>query len=123
MVPGVSKRGGVWLFDPPKANKQARLVDRKACFTSEVGNWGVERGWTSLQRLTPPTGNEWGESFHRQRQRAPCRNAQSALTAIFRLVSSGLTSVMLLVSGTANLQLQGWFISVSLRAVLRIVAA
>ena len=36
-----------------KANKQARLVERKVCFTSEASNWG-EGEQTSVQRPTPP---------------------------------------------------------------------
>ena len=60
---GVTKRCGVWLLAAQKANKQARLVERKVCFISDAGNWGG--GWqTSVQRLTPhhppwePVGQE-----------------------------------------------------------------
>ena len=28
----------------PKANKQARLVERKVCFISDAGNWGGDDG-------------------------------------------------------------------------------
>ena len=38
-VPCVSKSRGVWLLAPPKANKQARLVDRYVCFISDASNW------------------------------------------------------------------------------------
>ena len=48
---------------------------------------------------------------------------QSALIVIFKLVISGLTSVILIVLGTVNLQFQGPFVLISLRPVLRIVAA
>ena len=44
---------------------------------------------------------------------------QSALTVILKLVFGGLTSVVLIVLSTANLQFQGGFIS--LRPVLGIV--
>ena len=42
-----------------KANKQARLVERKVCFISDAGNWGTggEGGWWTsvlVQRLTVP---------------------------------------------------------------------
>ena len=43
---------------------------------------------------------------------------QSALTVI-----SGLTSVPLIVLSTVSLQLQRWFIPISLRLILRIVTA
>ena len=48
---------------------------------------------------------------------------KSSLTIVFILVISGLTSVVLVVLGTVNLQVQGLFISVSLRPILKIVAA
>ena len=48
---------------------------------------------------------------------------QSAPTVVFRLVTGGLTSIILIVLGTVNLQFQGWFVSISLSSILRIVAA
>ena len=49
--------------------------------------------------------------------------AQPALTGIFRLVISGLTSVILTVLGTVSLQYQGPFVPIYLWPVLRIVTA
>ena len=49
--------------------------------------------------------------------------AQLALTVIFGLVIGGLTSVILVVLGTVNLQFQGQFVSISLKPVLETVAA
>ena len=49
--------------------------------------------------------------------------AQSALTVILKLVIGGLTSVVLIVLSTVSLQFQGWFVPISLRPVLGIVAA
>ena len=46
-----------------------------------------------------------------------------ALIVVFKLVISGLTSVILIVLGTVNLQFQGPFVPISLWPVLRIVAA
>ena len=48
---------------------------------------------------------------------------QSALTVTFRLVTGGLTSVILVVLGTVNLQFQGPFVPISLRLIFTIVAA
>ena len=48
--------------------------------------------------------------------------AKSSLTVIFKLVISGLTSIILIVLGTSNLQFQGPFVPISLWSVLRIVA-
>ena len=47
---------------------------------------------------------------------------QSAPTVVFRLVTGGLTSIILIVLGTVNLQFQGPFFPMSLRSVLRISA-
>ena len=49
--------------------------------------------------------------------------AQSALTVFLKSVIAGLTSVILIVLSTVNLQFQGRFIPISLRPVLGIVAA
>ena len=48
---------------------------------------------------------------------------QSAMTVNFKLVTRDLTSTILVVLGTVSLQFQGQFVSMSLRPVLRIVAA
>ena len=46
----------------------------------------------------------------------------SSLPVIFRLVVGGLTSVILVVLGIVNLQLQGPFVPISLKSLLGIVA-
>ena len=46
----------------------------------------------------------------------------SVLTVILKLVIGGLTSIILIVLGTVNLQLQGQFVPIFLKPVLRIVA-
>ena len=48
---------------------------------------------------------------------------QSSMTVIFKLVISGLTSVILIVLGTINLQFQGPFVTISLWSILGIVGA
>ena len=55
-----------------KANKQARLVERKVCFISDADSWAG--GWTSIPRPTHLAGSRWGKSFYRQKKRAMCRN-------------------------------------------------
>ena len=51
--------------------KQARLVERKVCFTSDTGNWSggghLPKGW-----LPTLPGNQWGKSFYRQKEGATC---------------------------------------------------
>ena len=48
---------------------------------------------------------------------------QSALIVILKLVISGLTSIIWIVLDTVSVQFQGPFVPISLRPVLRIVAA
>ena len=78
-------------------------MDRKICFILDASNWG-RGGWTSVQRLTPRTGNQWARAFIENRRGLHAKTAQSALTVIFRLVIGGLTSITLTVLGTVNLQ-------------------
>ena len=48
---------------------------------------------------------------------------QLSLTVIFKLVISGLTSIILVVLGTVTLQFQGVLVPISLWSILRMVAA
>ena len=103
-------------------------INRPGWWTGKLASFqrlatGVGERVDVCPKMDSPNWHQWGKSFYRQRQGATCRTAQSALTVILRLISSGLTSIILLVLGTVNLQLQGWFISVSLRPILGIAAA
>ena len=57
-------------------------------------------GWTSVQRSTPHTGNQWARAFIDRRRGLLAERAESALTVIFRLGISGLISIILVVLGT-----------------------
>ena len=83
---------------------------------------GGEGGHLSKGQNTPLL-QPVGKSFYRLREGANAETAQSALAFILNLVIGGLTSVILIVLGTLNLQFQGWFVPISLRPVLGIVAA
>ena len=52
--------------------------------------------------------------------RKQCRQLQ---TVIWKLVIGGLTSVILVILGTVNLQFQGRFVLISLKLILGTVAA
>ena len=82
-------------------------------------------GKTSVQRLTPPqlTTNGARASIDRSRGQLQAETAQLAWTVIFKLVICGLTSVIMVVSYTVNLQFQGLFVPISLKPILRIWAA
>ena len=104
-----------------KPFKEASLVERTLCFILDASNQEVWGGQRPVQCLTA----SWlsgGMSFNRLREGATCIN-MSALIVILKLVISGLTSVIVLILGTVNLQFQHQFVSSSLRPVLRIVAA
>ena len=79
-------------------------------------------GQVSVQRPTPFTDNQWGNSLYRLREGLQLETAQSAPTVMLKLSTRGLTSVTLMVLGAVDLQFQGRFVPVSLRPVLRIVA-
>ena len=82
-------------------------------------------GKTSVQRLTPPqlTTNGARASIDRSRGQLQAETAQLAWTVIFKLVVSGLTSIILIVLGTVNLQFWGALVPISSWSILRIVAA
>ena len=95
----------------PKANtREATLVEGKVCFVSEAGNPG--RGRTCVQRLTPPTDNQWARAFIDRGRGLHSETAQSAPTGILKLVTGRLTSVISIVLGTGNLQLQGQLVPI-----------
>ena len=111
-----------------KGNEEARLVERKVCFISDASIWCGEGGrHLSKGRLrhTPPHSRQAeGESFYQHSGgQLHVETAQSSLTVIFKLVLSGLTSIILIVLGTVNLQFQSPFVPVSLQSVLGTVAA
>ena len=105
--------GSVWgqAARHSKASKQTRLVEKKVCFISDAGNWGGRRWQTSVQRPAPQPWQTRGECFYRQ----SCgvggwlhtETTQSSTTVIFKLIISGLTSIIFVVLGTVNLQFQG----------------
>ena len=78
----------------------------------------------SGQRLTLPSlATSEVRAFIDRRRELHEETAQSALIVIFRLVVGGLTSIILIVLGTVNLQFWDQFVSISLKPVLGILAA
>ena len=83
---------GAQLLSCSKANKQARLVERKVCFFSDASFWYQPLMSTS----------RGSKRLYRQKEGATCRNS----IVIFILVISGLSSIISIVLGTVNLQFQ-----------------
>ena len=108
-----------------KTYKRSRLVEMKVCFISDAGNRG-SRVADICPKADPCPWQAAGESFYRQifgRGRLHAETAQTSLTVIFKVVISGLASIILVVLGTVNLQFWGGLVPISLQSVLRIVAA
>ena len=81
------------------------------------GGRRLSKGWL------PTDGQSVGKSFIDRGRGLHAETVQSALTIILKLAIGGLISVMLIVLGTVSLQFQGCIVSISLRLILRIVAA
>ena len=71
----------------------------------------------------PPPDNRGARAFIGGGKGLHVETVQSALTAILKSVIGGLTSILLIVLSTVNLQFKGQFVPISLRPVLGIVAA
>ena len=84
-----------------------------------VGEW--RGGLTSVQSPIPSPGNQWTTACIAERG-GYTQKQQSAPTAIFILLTS-LVSVILVVSSIVSLLFQRPFVPISLRPILRIVAA
>ena len=123
-----------------KAVCWARLLTAQKPISSPVGGketllyFRCQRlgaGWLMPVQRPMPTHHHHqhdklgGESFNRQSVGGGlhAEMARSALTVIFKLVISGLTSIILVALGTVNLHFQGPFVPSSLRPVLGTVAA
>ena len=65
---------------------------------------------TSVQRPAPPGATSGARAFIDRRRELHAETAQSALTVIFKLIISGLTSIILIILSTVNLQFYGWFV-------------
>ena len=72
---------------------------------------------------SPPMDSQWVRAFTDRGRGLHAETVQSALTIILKLAIGGLISVTLIVLGTVNLQFQGCIVSISLRLILRTVAA
>ena len=63
-----------------------------------------------------------GQELLRQREGATYRNSTVSSNSGLETAIGGLTIIILIVFSTVDLQFQVWFVSISLRPVLRIMA-
>ena len=91
----------------PKAIKQARLVEGKVCFISPATGEGegrhLSKGWL------PALATSEARAFINRRRELHAEIAQLSVTVILKLAIHGLTSIILVVLGTVNLQFQDPF--------------
>ena len=88
--------------------------------------WWGERVNTYPKRLIFPnssTDSQWARASIGWGRGLHAETASGLLTVILKLVIGGLTSVILVVLSTVNIQIHGGFISISFRPILGIVAA
>ena len=87
--------------------------------------WGLGKGKGRLlsKGRLPSTDNQWARAFIDGERGLHAETAQSALMVILKLVIGGLTSIISIVLSIVNLQFQGQFVPISMRPILRIVAA
>jgi len=81
-------------------------VERNIWFILDAGVCVGGRVDACPKADSPSLDNQWTRGLH-------VETVQSALTVILKLVIGGLTSVILIVLGTINLQFQGWFVPIS----------
>ena len=116
---------GIWLLAAQKPkNKRPVWWKGKFALFQMLATCG--EGGRHLFKGRPPTlTSGGGESFYRQSQGwgATCRNSTVISNSHPQLVISGLTSTILVVLGTVYLQFRGVLVPISLRSLLRIVAA
>ena len=115
----VTERWGVQLLTAQKPiNRPGWWKGKFALFQPAPKGEGrhLSKGWLPL------TGNQGARTLIDRKRGLHAETAQSSLTVIFKFVFSGLTSVILVVLDMVNLQFPVWFLSISLRPVLGIVA-
>ena len=99
-------------------------MEREVCFTLGASNWSGGRADACPKAYSSPSPHPHPDkSFYRLREGLRAEIAESSLKGIWMLVISGLVSVILIILGTVSLQFHGRFVSISLKPVLRIVAA
>ena len=93
--------------------------ERKVGFILNAGNWGGGR--TPAKKADSPPVR--GQEFYRQAEEGKFQTSKSALTIILKLVTWWSDQHHLHVLSIVNFQFQGHFVLISLKPVLRIVAA
>ena len=86
-------KSGTWMLVVQKPIK--RQCWWKICFILDAGNW-VEGGQIPVQRPILATENQWATDFIGQGKGLYTKTARSALTIIFKLVTHGLVSNILI---------------------------
>ena len=134
MVINIVTESGVRLLAAQKPLKRSGWWKGKfALFqtlaTEGVGGWRADTCPKANPPPSPPRppatsrNNQGARAFIDGGRGLHAETAQSALTVILKLIIGGLTSVILIVLGTANLQFHVRFVPISLSPILGIVGA
>ena len=115
--------GGCLAARHSKANKQARLEERKICFISDAGNW--RGGWQpSVQRPTPPSDKQAVRAFTEKVGEGGTTCTKSAVIPNSPLqVGHQWSDQHHLGCSRCSFSVLGALVPNSLRSILRIVAA
>ena len=73
--------------------------------------------------LLSSTDSQWARAFIDGQKGLHEETAQTALAVILELVISGLTSIILIILNTINIQLQGQIVLIVLKLILGIAAS
>ena len=114
-------KSGVWLLTIQKPINKPGWWEGKFALFQMLAAGGEGRRLSKGQLSA--TDNRGPRAFVGRGRGLRAETAQSALTVVLKSVIGGLTSVILIVLGTAHRHFQGQFVSISLRPVLGIGAA
>ena len=106
----MARRGGWGEPSGSKANKQARLVERKDCFNSDAIT-GRGSGGRCPKAYSRPDKQGMRAFIDIMGWEAPCRNS-TVISNHLRLVVSCLTCIILVVLGSGNFQFQYALVSI-----------
>ena len=106
---------------PLKSHYRGQVDGKESLLNFRCWQLGGEGGLLSEGWLPPLTIR--GQELLEPEGGGYMQKQQSALTVIWKLIIGGLILVILIALSTVNLQYQSQFVPISLRPVLRIVAA
>ena len=108
---------GIWLFTTQKPVYRPGWWKGKSALFQMLATGGEGGGHLSKSQFPHPAWQAGSENFYRQNRGAgvTCRNSTVISNSHLQLVISGLTSIILVLLGTVNLQFWGALVPISVR--------